>query len=147
MGIEPLRTQRIIEPSTTQRWRGDHMAFVAKTRYGAEVSYSDEGQIPAVVEMLIRELETEQFDEPDDEHFQVAITYGDWAVTVTVFGHMILDDMSGLDEGIIEPELFKRAASRNEAIVTLSLIAEGKVDEVRSAGWLPRAQLSPYERA
>ena len=41
------------------------MAFTTKTRYGAMESYSEDRDIPAVVESLIRELETEQFDEPD----------------------------------------------------------------------------------
>ena len=53
------------------------MAFTTKTRYGAMKSYSDEREVPAVVEALIRELETEEFDEPDDEHYQIAIRFGD----------------------------------------------------------------------
>lgn len=122
------------------------MAFTAKTRYGAMESYSDDRDIPAVVEALIQELESEQFDEPDDEHYQVAISYGDWAVTVTVYGLMVLDDMSELENGQVGPELFKRATSREEAIALLSMMAKGQVEEVRGAGWLPRDQVPPYER-
>jgi hypothetical protein len=122
------------------------MAFTTKTRYGAMESYSDDRDIPAVVESLIRELETEQFDEPDDEHYQVAIGYGDWAVTVTVFGLMILDDMREIESGIA-PELFKRAASRDEAIGLLTMMAKGQVEQVQAAGWVPRDQLPPYTRA
>jgi hypothetical protein len=121
------------------------MAFTAKTRYGAMESYSDERVIPGVVEALVRELETEQFDEPDDEHYQVAIGYGDWAVTVTVYGLMILDDMRGLERGQIAPELFKRAVSREEAVNLLTMMAQGQVEKVRAAGWVPRDQLPPYE--
>lgn len=101
------------------------MAFTAKTRYGAMESYSDDRDIPAVVEALIQELESEQFDEPDDEHYQVAISYGDWAVTVTVYGLMVLDDMSELENGQVGPELFKRATSREEAIALLTMMAKG----------------------
>jgi hypothetical protein len=122
------------------------MAFTTKTRYGAMESYSDDCEIPAAVESLIRELETEQFNEPDDEHYQVAIGSGDWAVTVTVYGLMILDDMRELENGQIGPELFKRATSREEAIALLAMMAKGQVEEVRAAGWLPRDQVPPHER-
>src|SRR4051812_38636181 len=98
--------------SSFVRRLGDRMAFTTKTRYGAMESFTDEREIPAAVESLIRELETEQFDEPDDEHYQVAIGYGDWAVTVTVYGLMILDDMREIEEGKIAPELVIRLASR-----------------------------------
>ena len=54
------------------------MAFTTKTRYGAMESYSGSADIPVIVESLIKELETEQFEEPDDEHYQVAIGHGDW---------------------------------------------------------------------
>jgi hypothetical protein len=123
------------------------MAFTASTRYGAMESYSDEQVIPSVVEALIRELETEHYDEPDDEHNQVATGHGDWAVTVTVYGLMILNDMRGIEDGHIAPELFKRAASREEAVSLLSLMAQGQVQKVRAAGWVPRDKLPPYERA
>jgi hypothetical protein len=122
------------------------MAFTTNTRYGAMESYSDEQVIPAVVDALIRELETEQFDEPDDEHYQVAISYGDWAVTVTVYGLMILDDMRELENGQIAPGLFKRAESREEAASLLTMMAQGQLETLRSAGWVPRDQLPAYER-
>lgn len=122
------------------------MAFTTKTRYGAMESYSDDQEIPAVVEALIRELETEQFEEPDDEHYQIAIGNGDWAVTVTVYGLMILDDMREIESGI-SPELFKRAGSREEAIDLITMMAKGQLEQVLAAGWVPREQLPPYTRA
>ncbi len=122
------------------------MAFTAKTRYGAMASYADDADAPAVVESLLRELETEQFEEPDDEHFQVAIGYGDWAVTVTVYGLMILDDLREPPEGEPAPELFRRAASREEAAALLILLARGQVDAVRAAAWVPRDQVPPWQR-
>ncbi len=122
------------------------MSFTTKTRYGAEESYPDDADIPAVVESLIRELETEQFEEPDDEHYQVAVGYGDWAVTVTIYGLMILDDMRELADGRPGLELFKRAASREEAANLLTLMARGQVEAVRAAGWVARDQVPPWER-
>jgi hypothetical protein len=122
------------------------MVFNTKTRYGAVESYPDDADIPAIVESLIRELETEQFEEPDDEHYQVAIGYGDWAVPVTVYGLMILDDMRELPNGPPGPELFKRAASREEAVTLLTLMAQGEIDAVRKAGWVPRDQVPAWKR-
>lgn len=122
------------------------MPFTTTTRYGAMESYTDDREIPAVVEALIRELETEEFDEPDDEHYQVAIGHGDWAVTVTVYRLMILDDMREIENGIAS-ELFKRAVSRDEAIGLLTMMAKGQLEQVQAAGWVPRDELPPYTRA
>ncbi len=121
------------------------MAFTAKTRYGAMERHTDAAVIPAVVESLIRELETERFAQPDDEHYQVAIGYGDWAVTVTVYGLMMLDDMRTTPNGFM-PSLYKRAASRQEAVDLLTLMARGEVEAVRAAGWVARDQVPRRER-
>jgi hypothetical protein len=123
------------------------VAFTTKTRYGAMESYTDESVIASVVESLVRELETEQFEEPDDEHCQVAIGSGDWAVTVTVYGLMILDDLRETEDGLVGPELFRRATSRNEAVAMLTMMAKGEVEAVQVAGWVARDQVPPYERA
>ena len=53
------------------------MAFTVYTRYGSENRYDDDAVIPSVVEQLLQELETEQFDEPDDEHTRVSVSYKD----------------------------------------------------------------------
>lgn len=122
------------------------MAFTTKTRYGSMESFPDNADIPASVESLLRELETEQFEEPDNEHYQVAVGCGDWAITVTVSGLMILDDMRETPEGQPGPELFKRAASREEAANLLTLMARGDVETVRAAGWVPRDRLPPWKQ-
>ncbi len=120
------------------------MAFTTKTRYGAMEQYPDTADVPAVVESLIHELETEQFDEPDDEHYQVAIGYGDWGVTVTVYGLMILDDVRHESD---RPALYKRATSRGEAARLLTLMARGDIEAVRLVGWTAWDQVPTYERA
>lgn len=119
------------------------MAFVVKTRYGAMGQYTDDDAVASAVESLIHELETEQFDEPDDEHYQVAVGAGDWAITVTVYGLMILDDMR---QGAGGATSYKRAASREEATRLLTLMARGEVEAVRASGWTPRDQVPPWER-
>jgi hypothetical protein len=123
------------------------MPFVVKTRYGAEERYEDDADIPAVVDALIQELETEHDeDEPDDEHTQVAISNGDWAVTVQVSGLMTLDDLgwiTGSDDDVPSEELFIRADSRRQAIETLTRIAQGDVDGIRSESWTSFDQVPP----
>ncbi len=122
------------------------MAFTTKTRYGSMERHTDDASIPRVVESLIRELETEQFEEPDDEHYQIAIGFDDWAVTVTVYGLMILDDMRRTPTGGFAEGLFKRATSREEAVQMLTLMARGEIEAVRAGGWVPREQVPPWER-
>jgi len=122
------------------------MAFTSKARYGGMKRYTDDGEISTVVESLIRELETEKFAEPDEEHCQIAIGYGDWAVTVMVSGLMVLDDMRERPNERLPSELFKRAASREEAAQLLTLMARGEVEAVRKVGWVPREQMPPWER-
>lgn len=124
------------------------MPFIVKFRYGAEEKYSDDADIPAVVERLIHELETEFYDEPDDEHIQVAISNGDWSVTVQVSGLMTLDDLgwiTGNDADVPLDELFIRAKSRSQAVEMLTLIARGEIEEVRSQQWTPFDRVPPHE--
>ena len=59
---------------------------------------------------------------------------------------MILDDLRELPDGQLGVELFKRALSREEAVNLLTLLAQGQVEAVRAAGWVPRNEVSPWER-
>lgn len=121
------------------------MPFRTKTRYGAQERYGDGADIATIVEALIVELETEQFDEPDDEHTQVAVGHGHWSVTVMVSGLMVLDDLSAITgsphDQPIAPR-YLRAQSREEAGAMLRLMAEGRIDRVLEAAWT--AELSPW---
>jgi hypothetical protein len=125
------------------------MPFVVKTRYGAQERYEDDADIPAVVGALIQELETEHYeDEPDDEHTQVAISNGDWSVTVQVSGLMTLDDLSwitGSDDDVPSGELFIRADSRRQAVEMLTRIAQGDIEGIRSEPWTPFDQVAPFK--
>jgi hypothetical protein len=121
--------------------------FIVKTRYGAMERYPDDADIPAIVERLIHELETESYEEPDDEHTQVAISNGDWSVTVQVSGLMTLDHLGSIERNHDVPyqELFIRAKSRSEAVEMLTSIAGGEIEKVRSDRWAPFDQVPPYE--
>jgi hypothetical protein len=124
------------------------MPFKVKSRYGAEEKHLDDADIPAVVERLIHELEAEFYDEPDDEHTQVAISNGDWSVTVQISGLLTLDDLgwiTGCDDDVPSEELFIRAKSRSQAVEMLTRIAKGDIERVRSEQWTPFDQVPPYE--
>lgn len=125
------------------------MAFSAITRYGSMERYDDNADIPSIVEFLLSELETEYYEIPDDEHTQVSIQHSNWSVSVCVSGLMILDDLRGITGSADDragPEMFKRAALREEAAQLLSLIAHGQIDVVQSAGWVSKEELSPWVR-
>lgn len=121
------------------------MPFQIKTRYGATETYADDADIPVIANRLIEELETEQFDEPDNEHTQIAISRGDWAVTVEVSGLMTLDDLPGSEADIPTESLHLRAKSREEAAEMLTKMARGELDAIQAAGWVPFDQLQPYK--
>ena len=123
------------------------MTFLTKTRYGAQERYEDGADVAAIVEALIIELETEKFDEPDDEHTQVAVEHGDWAVTVMVSGLMVLDDLSevaGRPDDQRSAARYLRPQSRDEASQMLQLMAEGRLDSVRDAPWVAEEEVSPF---
>ena len=114
------------------------MTFSTKTRYGASETY-DATEAATVVERLLVELETEEFEEPDDEHTQVAVGFGDWALTVQVSGLLWLEDLRGNTDAV-----HLRATSRTQVKDLLIAMAEGRVDEVRRAGWVPFDRLPPH---
>jgi hypothetical protein len=120
------------------------MPFTTQTRYGAGQSYDDDATIPSVVEDLINELETEHYEEPDDEHAQVAVESQGWALTVQVSGLMTLDDLSEIEDGKLPDALYIRANSRAEAVDMLTKMALGQLVAVRAGAWVPLDQLPPY---
>lgn len=123
------------------------MAFYVYTRYGAQERYQDDADIPLVVQRLLEELETEEFEEPDNEHAEVSLTYGNWYVAVNVSGLLTLGNNSwitGKETDLPTLTLHMRASSRSEVSVLLNKLAHGEVDAVRSASWVPMEQLSPH---
>ena len=125
------------------------MAFRTTDRYGGVDRYDDDADVPAIVESLLQELETEQFEEPDNEHAEISVSYDDWALSVHVSGRLTLDDLSwitGSDDDIAIPPLCQRAASRQTVAAMLTMMAQGQLEELRAIpGWVPPEQLPPYQ--
>lgn len=125
------------------------MPFEAKSRYGADEVFESDADILAVVERLVGELESEAFDEPDDEHSQVAVSRGDWSLTVHVSGLMVLEDLRGITgspDDVLAPALYRRAQSREEAVQMLSLAAAGRFEHLVAVGWTAFEGLAPPQR-
>jgi hypothetical protein len=125
------------------------MSFEIKTRYGAKEAYETSEDAPTVIEGLLEELETEEFDEPDNEHTEVAVSFGEWAVTAQVSGLLTQDDL----RGIVESEshrpaeaLYLRAVSRSQVKEILIAMAEGRLEDVRRAGWAPFDRVPPFRK-
>jgi hypothetical protein len=124
------------------------MSFETKTRYGARVVHTDFANAAKAVEDLIQELETEEFEKPDNEHTQVAVAYGGWAVTAQVSGLLTLSDLRGITGSPNDrpnPELYIRATSREQVKSMLLALAEGRLSDVRNVSWNPLSQVPPYK--
>ena len=123
------------------------MAFEIRTRYGHAETIEDPAKAPAVIERLIRELETEEFEVPDDEHTEVSVGYGDWGLSVQISGLLTLSDVQGtlgVGSGRPSGQGFLRAMSRMQVLDLLVKMAEGRIQEVRNAGWVPYDRLPPH---
>jgi hypothetical protein len=106
-------------------------------------------EIGPIVEALVAELEVEKFGKPDDEHTEIAISSGNWAVTVDVSGLMSLDDLSwitGSSDDVPIPTVHLRAQTRGDVVDMLRSIAEGRIDAVRAAPWVAFEKLPPHRR-
>jgi len=125
------------------------MVFETKSRYGYEETYGDEADVAQVVATLLAELSYEEFEEPDDEHTQVALSHGEWAITVQVSGLVTLDDLSWIT-GSVEDKptesLYMRDLPRERLTALLIALANGEFEAVLASGWLPYDQIPPYER-
>ncbi|MBL8915816.1 MAG: hypothetical protein JNM17_34275 [Archangium sp.] len=105
--------------------------FQSKSRYGAMGRHASD-EVSRVVEALISELETEQFD----EHTQVAVAREGCCVTVYVSG---LVELAEILDDAFEPSRFLRARPREDAVEVLTWVAQGRLAAVRALAWLPDA--------
>lgn len=125
------------------------MAFITTDRYGGMDRHGDDADIAAVIRGLLEELEVEDSDEPDNEHAEVAVSHGDWALSVHVSGLMSLQDLSHLTSDPNRgkrvrrvPPLFRRAKTRNGVTQMMTMLARGEIERLRAkAGWVPREEL------
>ena len=80
-----------------------------KTRYGHTETISDPND-QWIFSKLIHELNSEQFEQPDEEHMQVAVGNEHWAITAQVSGLITFDNidlLEGLSSELPE-EMFLR---------------------------------------
>lgn len=124
------------------------MGFTTKGRYGEHCEYGDDADVANVVDQLVGELETEIHDEPDDEHTQIAVTHGNWSLTVYLCGIFALDDLSWItEEGRFQSmiDLRMRVVSREQACDLLEKMARGNIEAVRQEDWVTLEELEPSE--
>jgi len=111
--------------------------------------HADDSDVRTIIWSLLKELTHEEFDEPDDEHTQVAVSRGDWAITVQVSGLVTLDDLSwitGSQDDRPTPSVYLRDLPNERLIPILEALAGGNIDPVLKAGWRPFDELPPYSR-
>jgi hypothetical protein len=115
------------------------------TRYGSSQSVEDPND-EWIIQKVIAELRTEQFDEPDNEHTQVSVGNEHWAVTAQVSGLITFDNMDLLEGE--ESDLPETMHLRNIQDEELIRIWQAVVREDREAllehPWQPATTLPPY---
>jgi hypothetical protein len=119
-----------------------------KTRYGYSDPISDPTDV-WVTQTLIAELRTEQFDEPDDEHTQVAVINDHWSVTAQVSGLVSFDNLALLDgeESDLPKEMYLRDIPDDQLIRIWQAIVVGDRDALLAHPWKKDlSELPPYVR-
>jgi hypothetical protein len=116
-----------------------------KTRYGHTQDASDPDD-PWIIQKLIAELRTEQFDEPDDEHTQVAVGIEHWAVTAQVSGLVTFDNMDLLegDPSDLPEKMFLRNIPDEELIRIWQAVVREDEEALLTHSWIPLEALPPY---
>jgi hypothetical protein len=116
-----------------------------KTRYGHTQHVSDP-EDPWIIRKLIAELRTEQFDEPDNEHTQVAVGNEHWAVTAQVSGLVTFDNMDLLegDPSDLPAEMCLRDISDEQLIRIWQAVVREDKEALLKHPWKPLQELPPY---
>ncbi len=123
------------------------MSFETTQRRGGEDTYEDDADVREIIGYLFDELTEEEFDEADSEHSQIAVSHGDVAITVQVSGLVTLDDLSwitGSPDDVPMPSYHLRNVPDEELVNLLEELAQGNLEFVLKAGWLPFDKLPPY---
>jgi hypothetical protein len=116
-----------------------------KTRYGHTQLISDPDD-PWITRKLIAELRTEQFDEPDDEHTQVAVGNEHWAVTAQVSGLITFDNMDLLEgeDSDLPETMFLRDIPDEQLVRIWQAVVRGDKNALLEHPWKPFDDLPPY---
>lgn len=115
------------------------------TRYGH--SHMVDPDSEWITSKLLRELRTEQFEEPDDEHTQVSVSNEHWSVTVQVSGLVIFDNID-LDEGETSdlPEtMYLRNLPDSQLIALWKATVRGDRKILSSFHWQSLEDLPPFQ--
>ena len=118
-----------------------------KTRYGYSQQVSDPDD-PWITRKLIAELRSEQFDEPDDEHTQVAVGNEHWSVTAQVSGLITFDNMDLLEgeESDLPENMHLRDIPDAQLIRIWQAVVRGDKGALLEHPWKPLSGLPPYVR-
>jgi hypothetical protein len=126
--------------------KGERMAFRTTNRYGGMNHHGDGADIPAVVAELLEELETERFEEPDNEHTEVSVRFEQWTLSVHVSGLISLQDLSWIKPGgklgRRIPPVCRWARTHQGVADLLAMLARGEIEQLRAkVGWVRRDEL------
>ena len=118
-----------------------------KTRYGYSQQVSDPDD-PWITRKLIAELRSEQFDEPDDEHTQVAVGNEHWSVTAQVSGLITFDNMDLLEgkQSDLPENMHLRDIPDAQLVRIWQAVVRGDNAALLEHPWKPLSGLPPYVR-
>ena len=116
-----------------------------KTRYGYSQQVSDPDD-PWITRKLIAELRSEQFDEPDDEHTQVAVGNEHWSVTAQVSGLITFDNMDLLEgeQSDLPENMHLRDIPDAQLVRIWQAVVRGDKAALLEHPWKPLSGLPPY---
>lgn len=129
--------------------------FTLGHRYGFQEDQDSIDLVKESIELLIQELEREEFEEPDNEHCEISVSHhSSWGISVLVSGLVIwghadrvikkkLGEPLDSEEG--SESLYLRDIPREKVIDLLEKVARGEIDEVKKAGWVKKEELPPYK--
>ncbi|MFT3883447.1 MAG: hypothetical protein QM703_27830 [Gemmatales bacterium] len=134
MVLLKMNHSRITTPVVTMRY-GDQFAF-------------DNPDDELTIGMLITDLRTELFDEPDEEHTQVSVCNQHWSVTAQVSGLITFDNIDLLEgkESDLPEQMYLRDIPDEELIRIWQAIIRGDRDALLKHSWKPLNELQPYNR-
>ena len=121
------------------------MKFTTQSRYGL---LSEHDVVVSAIEPilweLVNELRVEQFEQPDDEHTQVAVAAGAWSISVYVSGLVELENLETGDGSGWSRYL--RDVPDRDLLELLVHLAQHDFQKVHAAGWCAFEDLPAYER-
>jgi hypothetical protein len=118
-----------------------------KTRYGYSQTIDDPND-EWIVRKLIAELRNEQFEEPDDEHTEVAVGNELWAVTAKVSGLIVFENIDRLKgkESDLPDEMYLRDIPDERLIHIWQAVVCSDKDAILKYPWKSFSELPIYVR-